>query len=97
MSRPLGRRQPSRISPTGSGRDGIWRNPSAMLEMREGVKVSLSMRDGVMPFFCAVDASEAFAIRMISWLAQSASAMAHSALFLAAVVAQASLEAAALA
>src|SRR5215207_6837661 len=97
MRRPLGRVQPSVISPTGSASAATWRRPPAMPSTRAGVRRSRSITVAPTPAPRSRSTSSALAVIRSSVRSISNSEAARSAASLAAVDVVASTRLAALA
>src|SRR3954469_18638691 len=82
--RPLGRVEPRRTSPTGSGSPATWRRPSAIAPTRLASSESRSISASESPLSRPRATSSAFATRTSSVCAPSASSIASSAASLAA-------------
>ncbi|KAG1242979.1 hypothetical protein G6F65_022708 [Rhizopus arrhizus] len=85
---PLGRTVVAVMLPIGSGKAAIWRNPSAMWARVLSDSVRRSSSAGSRPLARAAATSCSLAAFSSSWLAARASAIASSALFLAALLAR---------
>ena len=79
--RPLGRTDPSTISPTGSGNACTWRMPSAMSCTRVSLRARRSSMASLMPPCLAASKSSRFAARMSAHPSKRACAMPASASF----------------
>src|SRR2546428_5680146 len=82
ISRPLGRRQASTVSPTGSGSAAISRRPAAIVSMRASVSVRRSRNARGWPAARARSRSARLASRMAAVFSSSPRAICSSASFL---------------